>query len=108
MADTRIRAAAALVLCATALAACVSGQPGFGGVGGVEGDNRPGLSLARDACTRAAEERGRQVVRILSAFETQGGAQALLEVRRDAMSLSTQRLRCEFDYGTGRARLHSA
>lgn len=103
-----LRGAAALVLCATTLAACVSGQPDFGGVGGVESGNRPGLALARQACTRAAEERGRQVVRILSAFETQGGAQALLEVRRDAMSVSTQRLRCEFDYGTGRARLHSA
>lgn len=88
------------------LSGCI-GTSSLQGSGSSFETNDAGQSLARGACTRAAEERGRAVVRILSVSDSGGGARVMLEVRRSAMPVSTQRLRCDFDCGTGRARLRS-
>jgi len=66
-----------------------------------------GIELARDVCTREAEQRGRDV-RVLSSREVRGGAEVMLRVRTGPLFVTTQRLRCHFDYGTGRASVNRA
>lgn len=73
------------------------------------GGSRPsaGIELALDVCTREAEQRGRDV-HILSSREVRGGAEVMLRVRTGPLFMTTQRFRCHFDYGTGRASVNRA
>jgi len=117
----RLSFAAVLI---TTLAACQMGtggqgfNPGTGGYNPGSGSRPPfnpgtsdrpsaGMELARDVCTREAGQRGRDV-RVLSAHEIRGGAEIMLSVRGGPLGITTQRLRCNFDYGTGRATLNRA
>lgn len=106
----------------TTLSACqmeTGGQgfnPGSGGFNPGSGSrppydpgsvSSPGIELARDVCTREAQNRGRDV-RVLSAREVRGGAEVMLSVRAGPLGLTTQRLRCNFDYGSARATMSRA
>lgn len=61
-----------------------------------------GLELARDVCTREAKQRGRDV-HVQSAREIRNGAEVMLSVRTGPLGMTTQNLRCDFRYATGRA-----
>ena len=67
----------------------------------------PGLELARGACLREGERRGIEV-HVLAAREMSGGAEVILRVGPGLPPLNTQRVRCFFDYGSGRATISSA
>ncbi len=83
------------------------GSGGSGGFGGSGGSGQAGISLARDVCTSAIESRGGVVVRVDSAREVRGGAEIVMQTRRSAMTMSTQRQRCTFDYSTGSHRIRT-
>jgi hypothetical protein len=111
----RVVLAGALLLLVTG---CEAHRPGFGGsgrsFGGSGSSVSPGMALAEDVCIATLEARGQKFVRVLRARELKSGrgeatgADLLMEVRRDPMTVSTRRARCEFSYGTGRARLQRA
>lgn len=71
--------------------------------------NRPsaGLELAKDACLREGERRG-MAVHVLAAREMRGGAEVILRVGPGLPPFNTQRVRCFFDYGSGRATISEA
>jgi len=120
----RLSLAAILIITLGACQMGTGGQgfnPGSGGSGGFNpgsgsrppydpgSGSRPsaGIQLARDVCTREADYRGRDA-RVLSAREIRGGVEVMLSVRTGPLGMNTQRLRCHFDYGTGRATISQA
>ena len=84
-------------------------NPGTGGRPPIDAGsgNRPnaGLELARDICTRESDGRGRNVS-IESSREVRGGAEVILRVRSSLLPMYSERLRCRFDYDTGRATIN--
>jgi hypothetical protein len=101
----RVVLAGALLLL---VSGCEAHRPGFGGAGG---SVSPGMALAEDVCIGALEARGQRFVRVVQASQAERergeaiGAELLLEARRDPTTDRTFRVRCEFSYETGRARL---
>lgn len=101
-----IRNTLACIAIALACAGCQMGTSGFGGSGGTGGSGgsgNAGLQLARDACTRAVEERGQRNVTVTSVSGTATGATVTLQSRRDPMTVSVTNWRCSFSFQTGRA-----
>ncbi|MGP1357081.1 hypothetical protein [Roseicyclus sp.] len=86
------------------------GGGGFGGSGGsFGGGGSSGLSLGREICLDTARQQGLNVARVDSVeeygFGSAGprGVQVRMQVRRDAMTVSTEPRVCRFTYSNGLA-----
>lgn len=79
---------------------------GFGGSGGSSSGN---LSLGRDVCLRTAREQGLNVAKVDSVREysfgnnSPRGVEVRMQVRRDALTASTEPRMCRFLYSNGTA-----
>lgn len=80
-----------------------------GGFGGSGGSNSSNLSLGREVCLRTAREQGLIVARVDSVREYSfgnnppRGVEVRMQVRRDAMTVSTEPRTCRFLYSNGTA-----